>query len=142
MNFLFYFPGLESSTIFLGGKGTNLQRVDAASELLGQDGVDAALPGDAVFPGKALGDDLDPEMRFFAGVGASVMARMQVGIIVDFQPSRLQCGFQFLANSLRGRHAQIPSLLGRVSRQKVPLSSGLSGYRRSLSPFHPAPILS
>ena len=116
--------------------------MNPAGELLGQDGVDAALPGDAVFAGEALSDDLDPEMRFFAGMGAGVMPRMQVGIVVDFQPRRLQCGFQFLANSFRGRHAQIPSLLGRVSRQKVPLSSGLSGYPRGLSPFHPAPILS
>jgi hypothetical protein len=137
---IFSFSGFRRG--FLGREGAELQRMNPAGKFLGQDGVDAALPGDAVFAGKALSDDLDPEMRFFAGVGAGVMPRMQVGIIVDFQPRRLQGGFQFLANSLRGRHAQIPSLLGRVSRQKVPLSSGLSSYPRGLSPFHPAPILS
>src|SRR6185312_9746127 len=80
--------------------------MDATGELIGQDGVDAALPGDAVLSGKALGNDLDSKMRLLAAMGPGMMSGMEVGIIVDFQTRRLQRGLQFLANSLGYAHAR------------------------------------
>ena len=113
------FPYSGFLEVFLGGQGAELQRMDPAGQLLGQDRVNPALPGDAVFADKTRGDNLEPEMRLLAVMGPAMMPSVEMRIIVDVQPRWLQRGFQFLANSLCCRHAR-SHRDGAASRAKKP----------------------
>ena len=97
-------PSSGFAPILLGGEGAQLQSMDAAGELLGEGGVDAALARDPVLPGEAGGDDLDPEMRLLAGMRAGVMAGMKMRIVVYLEPAGVERGLEFAANPVGSIH--------------------------------------
>ena len=69
-----------------------LQRMDAAGQLVGQRVVHQAMPGDARQAGESRRLDLDAKMRFAAGPMAGV-ADMLVRIVDDAQTPRRRCRY-------------------------------------------------
>jgi len=78
--------------------------MDRPGQLLGKDGVDAALPGDPALAGKALGDDLEPEMGLLAVLRAGVMAGMQVRIVINGEALRLERSLELLTDPVGDSH--------------------------------------
>ena len=77
--------------------------MDGPCQLFGEQGIDAALAGDAAFARKSSSNDLDPEVAFPLGPGTG-MTGMAVRLVDDCQADGLEPGGELLANSVGDAH--------------------------------------
>ncbi len=73
------------------------------AQLLGQQGIDQALPLDAVQPPEFLRDDLDPEMSLSAGAIPGV-TEVLLRFVDHVKPGRSQAGGQFVLDAAGDLH--------------------------------------
>ena len=90
--------------LFLGRAQRQLQGMDRAGELVGEERMHAALALDPALAFESRGDDLEPEMGFLAARGAGVMARVKMGVVVDDEMLGLQTRFELAADTVGDDH--------------------------------------
>ena len=81
------------------GEGAELKRVHPVRHLLGEEGIDGALPLDPSLAGKSVGDDLDPKMGLTALARAG-MSGVAVGLIDDSEAAGRESGLEFCADAI------------------------------------------
>jgi hypothetical protein len=86
-----------------GGEGGKLERMDSLLELIGEKGIDRALPFDAALARKSSGDDLDPEMGL-AALACAGMPGMTMGIVNDREAAWREPSLEFRADAIGHRH--------------------------------------
>jgi hypothetical protein len=86
--------------VLIGRSRQKLERMDRAGEFFGQNRVNLPLTGDTALTGEARGHDFEAKMGLFAALRTSMVAGVEMRIVINVQTLGLQRGLEFPANAI------------------------------------------